>query len=157
TFGPGGDVSLAEARPAGAPQARDHTRQPTPERAEGGEILIRLGPGALRRRDGGEGAQGQAPVRLRPSFAQAHNLRNLLAAVAAEIGAGFGKEAIAVPEARAAAEALPGLLRAGDTVLVKGSRGVGLELIAEVLRGAGRAGDHGEAPLGGLVAGPRSR
>ena len=56
-----------------------------------------------------------------------------------------------------AAEALPGLLRAGDTVLVKGSRGVGLELIAEVLRGAGRAGDHGEPPLGGLVAGPRSR
>ena len=76
--------------------------------------------------------------------------------LAAEMGAGFGADAVAVPDARAAAEILPALLRAGDTVLVKGSRGVGLEAIAEVLRGGEDAGERGEA-RGGLLAGPRSR
>jgi UDP-N-acetylmuramoyl-tripeptide--D-alanyl-D-alanine ligase len=38
-----------------------------------------------------------------------------------------------VPDAAAAAALLPGLLRPADTVLVKGSRGVGLELLAETL------------------------
>ena len=75
--------------------------------------------------------------------------------LAAEIGAGFGADAVAVPDARAAAEILRSLLSAGDTVLVKGSRGVGLELIAEALRGR-ETGERGE-PRGGLLAGPRSR
>jgi UDP-N-acetylmuramoyl-tripeptide--D-alanyl-D-alanine ligase len=39
----------------------------------------------------------------------------------------------AVDDAAAAAELLRGLLTAGDTVLVKGSRGVGLEAVAEAL------------------------
>jgi UDP-N-acetylmuramoyl-tripeptide--D-alanyl-D-alanine ligase len=56
--------------------------------------------------------------------------------LAAEMGAGFAGEGHAVADARAAAELLPGLLRAGDTVLVKGSRGVGLEVVAETLAGA---------------------
>jgi UDP-N-acetylmuramoyl-tripeptide--D-alanyl-D-alanine ligase len=38
-----------------------------------------------------------------------------------------------VDTAAAAAELLPGLLEPGDTVLVKGSRGVGLEVVAEAL------------------------
>jgi UDP-N-acetylmuramoyl-tripeptide--D-alanyl-D-alanine ligase len=38
-----------------------------------------------------------------------------------------------VADARAAAEIVPSLLREGDTVLVKASRGVGLEVVAEAL------------------------
>jgi UDP-N-acetylmuramyl pentapeptide synthase len=40
----------------------------------------------------------------------------------------------AVADAAAAAELLPGLLEPGDTVLVKASRGVGLEVVARALR-----------------------
>jgi UDP-N-acetylmuramoyl-tripeptide--D-alanyl-D-alanine ligase len=45
------------------------------------------------------------------------------------------REAHSVPDARAAAELVGTLLREGDTVLVKGSRGVGLERVAEALAG----------------------
>ena len=45
----------------------------------------------------------------------------------------FGGEAHEVPTAEDAAALLPGLLQPGDTVLVKGSRGVGLEIVAERL------------------------
>ena len=38
--------------------------------------------------------------------------------------------------AAAAARSCPGLLEPGDTVLVKASRGVGLEVVAEALEGA---------------------
>jgi UDP-N-acetylmuramyl pentapeptide synthase len=44
-----------------------------------------------------------------------------------------------VPDAEAAAELLEGLLREGDTVLVKGSRGVGLERVAQILLGGRRS------------------
>jgi UDP-N-acetylmuramoyl-tripeptide--D-alanyl-D-alanine ligase len=55
--------------------------------------------------------------------------------LAAAMGETFGEgELYSVSDAAAAAELLPGLLRADDTVLVKGSRGVGLELVAERLR-----------------------
>lgn len=47
----------------------------------------------------------------------------------------------AVADAAEAASIVPELLEPGDTVLVKASRGVGLEAVAEVL--AGRAGDSG--------------
>jgi UDP-N-acetylmuramoyl-tripeptide--D-alanyl-D-alanine ligase len=43
----------------------------------------------------------------------------------------FGGESYAVADAQAAGELLDGLLRDGDTVLVKGSRGVGLEAVLE--------------------------
>jgi UDP-N-acetylmuramyl pentapeptide synthase len=77
--------------------------------------------------------------------------------LAAEVAAGFGGVARAVPDAQAAAEILPELLRAGDTVLVKGSRGVGLEVVAEAL-GAGRAGQApGRSAVGAVAAAPRSR
>ena len=69
--------------------------------------------------------------------------------LAAEMGAGYGRPVRAVPDARAAAQALPALLREGDTVLVKGSRGVGLELVAEALRG------WADSPS--ALAAPRSR
>jgi UDP-N-acetylmuramoyl-tripeptide--D-alanyl-D-alanine ligase len=49
----------------------------------------------------------------------------------------FGGEAHSVPDAQAAGELLVGLLREGDTVLVKGSRGVGLERVAQMLPAGG--------------------
>jgi UDP-N-acetylmuramoyl-tripeptide--D-alanyl-D-alanine ligase len=52
---------------------------------------------------------------------------------AAEMTGAFDREAHRVPDAEAAAELLSVLLREGDTVLVKGSRGVGLERVAELL------------------------
>ena len=52
-------------------------------------------------------------------------------ALAAEMRTRFEGESYAVADAQAAAELVPGLLREGDTVLVKGSRGVGLERLLE--------------------------
>jgi UDP-N-acetylmuramoyl-tripeptide--D-alanyl-D-alanine ligase len=48
---------------------------------------------------------------------------------------GYG-EVVALPDAQAAAEALPALLQPGDTVLLKASRGVGLEVVARALEAA---------------------
>jgi UDP-N-acetylmuramoyl-tripeptide--D-alanyl-D-alanine ligase len=62
---------------------------------------------------------------------------DLLVAVgprAAHFADGYG-EVIAVPDAQAAAAAVPPLLQARDTVLLKGSRGVGLEVVARALEG----------------------
>ncbi|HLM86743.1 MAG TPA: UDP-N-acetylmuramoyl-tripeptide--D-alanyl-D-alanine ligase [Solirubrobacteraceae bacterium] len=55
--------------------------------------------------------------------------------LATEMGHGFSGETHAVADARAAAELVGGLLRDGDAVLVKGSRGVCLEQVVERLRG----------------------
>jgi UDP-N-acetylmuramoyl-tripeptide--D-alanyl-D-alanine ligase len=54
---------------------------------------------------------------------------------AAHFADGYG-EVIALPDAQAAAAAVRDLLAPGDTVLVKASRGVGLEVIARALEGA---------------------
>jgi UDP-N-acetylmuramoyl-tripeptide--D-alanyl-D-alanine ligase len=53
--------------------------------------------------------------------------------LAASISDRFGGEAHAVADAREAAEVVPGLLSAGDVVLIKASRGVGLELVCRAL------------------------
>ncbi len=216
--------------PAGEPLLAPHLRADLEQTSfgEGGDVELR------ERRDDGSivVAHGGVEMLLRPSFSQAHNLINLLAAVAAaralgatprgvvevrfsamrgqrielpggvvliddcynanpmsmraaiddlaetaparrvavlgdmlELGAGspalhreigeraaergiellvtvgelarelvtpaFTGESHATPDAAAAAELLPSLLRDGDTVLVKGSRGVGLERVAE--------------------------
>jgi UDP-N-acetylmuramoyl-tripeptide--D-alanyl-D-alanine ligase len=63
---------------------------------------------------------------------------DLLVAVgprAAHFADGYG-DVVALPDAQAAAEAVPGLLQPGDTVLLKASRGVGLEVVAQALEAA---------------------
>ncbi len=54
--------------------------------------------------------------------------------LAAEMRRGFTGESHAAPDAKAAGELIGALLHDGDTVLVKGSRGVGLERVAERVR-----------------------
>ena len=54
--------------------------------------------------------------------------------LAAAIAEPFEGEVRSVPDAAAAAELVPGLLRSGDVVLVKGSLAVGLELVCRALR-----------------------
>jgi UDP-N-acetylmuramoyl-tripeptide--D-alanyl-D-alanine ligase len=56
--------------------------------------------------------------------------------LAEHIGAGFGAPSHAAADARAASALVPGLLERGDTVLVKASRGVGLEVVAQALEAA---------------------
>jgi UDP-N-acetylmuramoyl-tripeptide--D-alanyl-D-alanine ligase len=58
--------------------------------------------------------------------------------LARHMAAAFGGtgQVVSADDARAAAELLPGLLEPGDTVLVKASRGVGLEVVAQALEAA---------------------
>jgi UDP-N-acetylmuramyl pentapeptide synthase len=53
--------------------------------------------------------------------------------LAAAMAPAFGGETLLAPDAEAAAALLPGLLAPGDTVLVKASRGVGLERVTRAL------------------------
>jgi UDP-N-acetylmuramoyl-tripeptide--D-alanyl-D-alanine ligase len=81
--------------------------------------------------------------------------------LAADIARGFAGQAHAVADAAAAGPLLEGLLRERDTVLVKGSRGVGLERVVADLRAAGerradpRSGDGKRALAPGAASGRR--
>jgi UDP-N-acetylmuramoyl-tripeptide--D-alanyl-D-alanine ligase len=77
------------------------------------------------------GAASEALHREIGEHAQARGVELLVTVgpLAAQMADAFDGELHAVADARAAAELLPGLLRARDTVLVKGSRGVGLEVL----------------------------
>jgi UDP-N-acetylmuramoyl-tripeptide--D-alanyl-D-alanine ligase len=66
--------------------------------------------------------------------------------LAGEMLGAFAGEAHSAPDAPAAAELLAGLLREGDTVLVKGSRGVGLERVVASLSAPDRALAAGAGP-----------
>lgn len=55
------------------------------------------------------------------------------------IGEGFGGERHHAQDAAAAARIVPALLRSGDVVLIKGSRGVGLELVCRAVSEAADA------------------
>jgi UDP-N-acetylmuramoyl-tripeptide--D-alanyl-D-alanine ligase len=63
--------------------------------------------------------------------------------LAAEMAAGFDGETVACADAAAAAAEVPGLVRDGDTVLVKGSQGVGLARVVEAVRTAREAAPSG--------------
>lgn len=80
----------------------------------------------------------QAPERHREIGTYAHERGvSLLVAVgelAAEIERSFAGESVAVDDAAGAAQLVPTLLGGGETVLVKGSRGVGLEVVSAALR-----------------------
>ncbi len=58
---------------------------------------------------------------------------------AAAMSERFGGTIRSVSDASEAAALVPGLLKAGDVVLVKGSRGVGLELVCRALRNGARS------------------
>jgi len=75
-------------------------------------------------------------------YARAHGVGLLVTVgpLAAEMRTAFAGESYAVPDAQAAGELVGKLLRDGDTVLVKGSRGVGLERVLDSLRGEARRG-----------------
>ncbi len=147
---PGGVVLVADcynANPMSMRAAIDDLAATAPARrvAVLGDML-ELGPDAPRlHREIGEhaGAQGVG-------------LLVTVGALAAEMRAGFDGESHAVPDAQAAAELVPGLLREEDTVLVKGSRGVGLELVLERLqreppRPITSPGDERPAPAVGVA------
>jgi UDP-N-acetylmuramoyl-tripeptide--D-alanyl-D-alanine ligase len=69
--------------------------------------------------------------------------------LAAEMRSEFAGESYAVADAGAAAELLQTLLHRGDTMLVKGSRGVGLERVKEALDAwRGPANEGSGAPAG---------
>jgi UDP-N-acetylmuramoyl-tripeptide--D-alanyl-D-alanine ligase len=92
------------------------------------------------------GPQGPALHREIGAHALAQGVDLLVAVgpLAGEIAAGFQGATRALPDAQAAAAELPGLIEPGDTVLVKGSRGVGLERVADALRrgSPGASGGH---------------
>ena len=68
--------------------------------------------------------------------------------LAAAIAERFDGELHAVPDAAAAAQIVPELLVLGDVVLIKGSRGVGLELVCRALRGGAPAPSVDVEPAG---------
>lgn len=125
---PGGVVLVADcynANPMSMRAAIDDLAETAPARAVAvlGDML-ELGPDAPRlHREIGEHAA-----------ARGVGLLVTVGPLAGEMRAGFPGESYATPDAEAAAELVGGLLADGDTVLVKGSRGVGLERVLEQLR-----------------------
>jgi UDP-N-acetylmuramoyl-tripeptide--D-alanyl-D-alanine ligase len=87
-------------------------------------------------------AQGPALHREVAAYATERGVEVLVTVgpQAAEMTRAFSGEVHSVPDAQAAGELLEALLREGDTVLVKGSRGVGLERVAQVLLAESPAG-----------------
>ncbi len=77
--------------------------------------------------------------------------------LAAEMAPAFTREAHSVPDAPAAAELLAGMLAPGDTVLVKGSRGVGLERVGRALQGREQVDTSTDTPVGAQASADRAQ
>ena len=77
--------------------------------------------------------------------------------LAVAMAGAFGGESYPVADAAEAAAMLPELLQPGDTVLVKASRGVGLEVVAEALARRNRARRPGGAERWGAILIARHR
>jgi UDP-N-acetylmuramoyl-tripeptide--D-alanyl-D-alanine ligase len=80
--------------------------------------------------------------------------------LAQEMRAGFSGESHAASDAAEAAELIGALLQDGDTVLVKGSRGVGLERVLSSLRNERQPADDGAVAVesrAGASAAPEQR
>ena len=77
--------------------------------------------------------------------------------LAAAMAPRFGGETVTLADARAAAAELPGLVRDGDTVLVKASQGVGLAVVVDALTAARRpsASPSGWGPATAAASGSR--
>ena len=99
---------LGEMLELGAASAEEH--------AAVGRLAVRLG--VSRVVAVGDGARGVHEAAAAPPAPPAHTV---------------GEEPVFVPDADAAVALLRGQLRGGDVVLIKGSRGVGLERVAEAL------------------------
>jgi UDP-N-acetylmuramoyl-tripeptide--D-alanyl-D-alanine ligase len=143
---PGGAVLIDDcynANPMSMRAAIDDLAETAPARrvAVLGDML-ELGPDAPRlHREIGEHAS-----------ARGVQLLVTVGPLAAEMEDAFAGESHAVKDAAAAAELLGGLLRERDTVLVKGSRGVGLEWTVAALRAGGEAPPGPDAGHGPLLA-----
>ncbi|MHB8532623.1 MAG: UDP-N-acetylmuramoyl-tripeptide--D-alanyl-D-alanine ligase [Solirubrobacteraceae bacterium] len=127
-----GGISLIEdcynANPISMRAAIDDLAETAGGRGSGRAVavlgdMLELGPEGRRlHREAGEHAH-----------AQGVDLLVAVGPLAADIAEGFAGESLRVSDAAMAAERVPALLRAGDTVLLKASRGVGLERVAEAL------------------------
>jgi UDP-N-acetylmuramoyl-tripeptide--D-alanyl-D-alanine ligase len=125
---PGGIVVVNDcynANPMSTRAALDHLAVTAPGRrvAVLGDML-ELGPGerAFHEEIGAHAAEAGVDVLV------------TVGPLAAAMGPAFGGPTHAVADAAEAAALVPDLLEPGDTVLVKGSRGVGLEVVAEALQ-----------------------
>jgi UDP-N-acetylmuramoyl-tripeptide--D-alanyl-D-alanine ligase len=145
---PGGVVAIADcynANPMSMRAAIDDLAATAPARrvAVLGDML-ELGPDAPRlHREIGEHAS-----------ARGIELLVTVGPLAAQMRGAFAGESHSANDAQAAGELLGGLLHEGDTVLVKGSRGVGLERVLDYMRSEAER-DHApmhEAPTLGAAA-----
>jgi UDP-N-acetylmuramoyl-tripeptide--D-alanyl-D-alanine ligase len=144
---PGGVVAIADcynANPMSMRAAIDELCETAPGRrvAVLGDML-ELGP------------EGPGMHREIGAHAGAHGVELLVTVgpLAAEMRTSFPGESCAVADATAAGALLDGLLREGDTVLLKGSRGVGLERVLEHLGGGAGEAARESAPGDQMPAG----
>jgi UDP-N-acetylmuramyl pentapeptide synthase len=91
--------------------------------------MLELGPDEVRFHE-------EAGARARMAGVEVLVTVGALARHMADAFDGTGAHVVSTADARAAAEVVPGLLEPGDTVLVKASRGVGLEVVAQALEAA---------------------
>jgi len=102
------------------------------------------------------GAQGPELHREVGRHAAARGVDVIVAVgeLGAEIARAFGGEMRLAEDAPAAARLVPRLLAPGDTVLVKASRGIGLELLVQALTGSERFGEGAGAGAGAVLLTP---